>query len=160
MGQVIYLWAFASRLNLSLGLDTCTDSYIRLVWLPKKTELTISKGKVRSGLEWVSHCWNNIRFSLVQYDNLIQLWRAWEILLIGLFMVRGSQTPSQDLKFWVNKIDVLLEQGATSRINKPEFSQPMCTAIQIGLVDLLRSWNVLPVVTVGHSSGNSTQGRF
>lgn len=34
-----------------------------------------------------------------------------------------------------------------------EFSQPCCTAIQIVLVDVLRSWGVNPTAVVGHSSG-------
>jgi acyl transferase domain-containing protein/NADPH:quinone reductase-like Zn-dependent oxidoreductase/ubiquinone/menaquinone biosynthesis C-methylase UbiE len=40
-----------------------------------------------------------------------------------------------------------------SRINEAALSQPVCTAIQIALVDLLASWNILPVGVVGHSSG-------
>lgn len=34
-----------------------------------------------------------------------------------------------------------------------EFSQPLCIALQIGLVNLLRSWGVSPAAVVGHSSG-------
>ncbi|KAK0644424.1 lovastatin nonaketide synthase [Cercophora newfieldiana] len=49
--------------------------------------------------------------------------------------------------------DLLLEHAETSRVNEAEFSQPLCTAIQIAIVKLLRSWNVAPKVTVGHSSG-------
>ncbi|KAJ2996994.1 hypothetical protein NUW58_g789 [Xylaria curta] len=37
--------------------------------------------------------------------------------------------------------------------NEPEFSQPLCTALQIAIVDLLASWNVRPTAAVGHSSG-------
>ncbi|KAL8999566.1 MAG: hypothetical protein Q9169_001655 [Polycauliona sp. 2 TL-2023] len=40
-----------------------------------------------------------------------------------------------------------------SRIDDAEISQPACTAIQLALVALLRSWGVLPAVVVGHSSG-------
>lgn len=47
----------------------------------------------------------------------------------------------------------LLEPPETSRVHEPEFSQPLCTALQIAIVDLLSSWNVKPVATVGHSSG-------
>ncbi|KAF1998108.1 polyketide synthase PksD [Amniculicola lignicola CBS 123094] len=39
------------------------------------------------------------------------------------------------------------------KISKPEFSQPLCTAIQIALVDLLKSFAILPAAVVGHSSG-------
>jgi acyl transferase domain-containing protein len=40
-----------------------------------------------------------------------------------------------------------------SRINEPELSQPVCTVIQIALVDLLRSYGIEPTAVVGHSSG-------
>ncbi|KXT06610.1 hypothetical protein AC578_8567 [Pseudocercospora eumusae] len=34
-----------------------------------------------------------------------------------------------------------------------EYAQPICTALQLALVDLLRHWNVRPTAVVGHSSG-------
>ncbi|PGH26423.1 hypothetical protein AJ80_01921 [Polytolypa hystricis UAMH7299] len=40
-----------------------------------------------------------------------------------------------------------------SRINETAISQPCCTAIQLALVQLLRSWNIRPHVVCGHSSG-------
>ncbi|KAI1171055.1 hypothetical protein F4777DRAFT_591503 [Nemania sp. FL0916] len=39
------------------------------------------------------------------------------------------------------------------RVGLPEFSQPLCTAIQIALVHLLGSFNIRPRVVIGHSSG-------
>lgn len=41
----------------------------------------------------------------------------------------------------------------TSNIYKAEFSQPLCTALQLGLVAVLESWGVTPDAVVGHSSG-------
>ncbi|KAM7200788.1 hypothetical protein V8F33_003719 [Rhypophila sp. PSN 637] len=38
-------------------------------------------------------------------------------------------------------------------IHKAEYAQPLCTAIQIGLVNLLRKWGIKPDGVVGHSSG-------
>lgn len=49
--------------------------------------------------------------------------------------------------------EALLEPAATSQIQNPAFSQTICTALQIGLVTLLRQWGIEPVATVGHSSG-------
>ncbi|KAK6383872.1 Type I Iterative PKS [Exophiala oligosperma] len=40
-----------------------------------------------------------------------------------------------------------------SRIDETELSQACCTALQLALVDLLRSWDVLPNAVIGHSSG-------
>lgn len=49
--------------------------------------------------------------------------------------------------------DALLEPAESSRVNEAEFSQPLCTAIQVAVVQLLEYWGIRPVVTVGHSSG-------
>ncbi|TGO73554.1 hypothetical protein BELL_0351g00040 [Botrytis elliptica] len=49
--------------------------------------------------------------------------------------------------------DVLLDTAETSRLNDAEISQPVCTGIQIALVNLMAKWGILPTVTVGHSSG-------
>jgi acyl transferase domain-containing protein len=38
-------------------------------------------------------------------------------------------------------------------VNEAEFSQPLCTAIQIGLVNTLAQWGIKPSSVVGHSSG-------
>ncbi|RJE22580.1 polyketide synthase [Aspergillus sclerotialis] len=38
-------------------------------------------------------------------------------------------------------------------IDKPEYSQPICTAIQIALVELLETFGIVPKAVVGHSSG-------
>jgi acyl transferase domain-containing protein len=44
--------------------------------------------------------------------------------------------------------DTLLEDESRSRVNEAEFSQPLCTAIQIALVDLLESWGITPTVGI------------
>jgi acyl transferase domain-containing protein/NADPH:quinone reductase-like Zn-dependent oxidoreductase len=40
-----------------------------------------------------------------------------------------------------------------SDLNHPSLSQTVCTALQIALVDLLKSWNIYPDSVTGHSSG-------
>ncbi|KAF2875795.1 polyketide synthase [Massariosphaeria phaeospora] len=50
-------------------------------------------------------------------------------------------------------IDELCKAKFSSQISKAEFSQPLCTAIQVALVNLLRCWGVNPAAVVGHSSG-------
>lgn len=49
--------------------------------------------------------------------------------------------------------DELLRPKETSNVNKAEFSQPLCTAVQIIIVNLLRKFGVVPAGVVGHSSG-------
>lgn len=38
-------------------------------------------------------------------------------------------------------------------IDRPEYSQPLSTALQLGLIELLKSFGVVPKAVVGHSSG-------
>lgn len=40
-----------------------------------------------------------------------------------------------------------------SRIDRPEYSQPLCTVLQIALIELLKSFDIHPKAVVGHSSG-------
>ncbi|KAG6325504.1 Type I Iterative PKS [Claviceps purpurea] len=42
---------------------------------------------------------------------------------------------------------------ADSIVNDAEISQPSCTAVQVALVALLKSWGINPAAVTGHSSG-------
>ncbi|KAL7798706.1 putative polyketide synthase [Trichoderma afarasin] len=53
---------------------------------------------------------------------------------------------------WTIEEELKRSQGE-SKIQQPEFSQPICTALQIGIVNLLKGWGVNPAAVVGHSSG-------
>lgn len=50
-------------------------------------------------------------------------------------------------------VEELLRDETETRIDLSSYSQPICTALQIALVDLLESWNITPSAIVGHSSG-------
>ncbi|KAJ5815771.1 hypothetical protein N7474_007548 [Penicillium riverlandense] len=63
-----------------------------------------------------------------------------------------QQLPKEHRPSWSLK-EELLKDAASSQIGKGEFSQPLCTAIQIVLVELLRAANIQFHTVVGHSSG-------
>ncbi|KAI1497576.1 putative polyketide synthase [Biscogniauxia marginata] len=46
----------------------------------------------------------------------------------------------------------------TDTIDKPEYSQPLCTALQIALVDLMSTFGIKPKAVLGHSSGEISVG--
>ncbi|KAJ6184264.1 hypothetical protein N7519_005565 [Penicillium mononematosum] len=46
-----------------------------------------------------------------------------------------------------------LNVTSSKRLDSPAFSQPMCTAVQLGLINLMNHWGVQPRAVVGHSSG-------
>ncbi|KAM7203575.1 hypothetical protein V8F33_002195 [Rhypophila sp. PSN 637] len=50
-------------------------------------------------------------------------------------------------------VEELSRPAAHSRLGIPEISQPICTVLQIALVDELQSWGVKFTKVVGHSSG-------
>jgi acyl transferase domain-containing protein len=52
-----------------------------------------------------------------------------------------------------NLVNELLKEGPKSHLDQAEFAQPLCTAIQVALVNLLRVLCVKPSAVVGHSSG-------
>ncbi|KAF2258784.1 polyketide synthase, partial [Lojkania enalia] len=81
---------------------------------------------------------------LAQNDHFRTTIRALDDILQAL---PAPYTPDWTLE------QTLLDGPSTSRINEVTRSQPICTAVQIGLVDLLRSWGIEPSSVVGHSSG-------
>ncbi|SMR52109.1 unnamed protein product [Zymoseptoria tritici ST99CH_1E4] len=109
--------------------------------------------------------------------NSIRLTRSLDAPKLGfVFTGQGAQWPQMGMGLMreypifasaINRADAhlrslgadfslsaeLLLPKKMSHINNPEISQPACTAVQIGLVELFRSWGVQPSSVVGHSSG-------
>ena len=53
----------------------------------------------------------------------------------------------------MTRLDELSLAPKSSKISEASLSQPLCTAIQLGLIELLKSWGVRAEAVVGHSSG-------
>ena len=60
--------------------------------------------------------------------------------------------PEEDRPSW-SLHEELFKTGKESRLMEAEFSQPLCTAVQILLTDMLRAVGVTFEAVVGHSSG-------
>ncbi|KAK6070070.1 beta-ketoacyl synthase domain-containing protein [Seiridium cupressi] len=98
--------------------------------------------------------------------------------ILGIFTGQGAQWPSmsrqlllsnQRYRDTIHQLDQILQQspdppswslegqimaeGTETRIHEAQVSQPLCTALQIGLVDLLKSLGITFQAVVGHSSG-------
>ena len=80
---------------------------------------------------------------------------GWELLEFTVFrqsMERSQLALDQEGAVWTLLEELRLDP-TKSRIIEPAISQPLCTALQIALVDLLRSFGVRPTAVIGHSSG-------
>ncbi|KAK2617040.1 hypothetical protein QQS21_000134 [Conoideocrella luteorostrata] len=49
--------------------------------------------------------------------------------------------------------EFLNNEQIDASIDEPRYSQPLTTCLQIALVDLIRSFGILPAIVLGHSSG-------
>lgn len=67
--------------------------------------------------------------------------------VIGKSRLCAHQEPllTEADEIWTNK--------DPSRLSRPLHSQPLCSALQFALVDLLASWGIVPDSVTGHSSG-------
>jgi hybrid polyketide synthase/nonribosomal peptide synthetase ACE1 len=63
-----------------------------------------------------------------------------------------QELPTEHRPVWSLREEIL-KDSRTSRIGEAAFSQPLCTAIQIALVQLLTAANLNFTAVVGHSSG-------
>ena len=61
--------------------------------------------------------------------------------------------PLLESRLTHNVIDVLLHSDDKKIVGQAEYSQPICTALQIALIKLLASWSIIPSAVVAHSSG-------
>jgi acyl transferase domain-containing protein len=46
-----------------------------------------------------------------------------------------------------------MKPDSESLLAKSEYAQPLCTVIQVALVNILKTWGVQPAAVIGHSSG-------
>ncbi len=92
------------------------------------------------GAQWARQGWDHVASS-----------KKARSIIHGL-EIHLSQLPESDRPSW-SLLEELERDESTSRIHSAALSQPLCTAIQILQVDLLRAAKVRLSAIVGHSSG-------
>ncbi|VUC30962.1 unnamed protein product [Clonostachys rosea] len=83
--------------------------------------------------------WKGMAHSLLQFPIF-----ASTIRQLDDYLSSTAHAPEWSL------YDILASQSDVSRA---ELAQPITTAVQIGIVDLLRDWEISPEAAIGHSSG-------
>ena len=66
--------------------------------------------------------------------------------------IEQMDTLFQELSGW-SIVDEMLKTEASSNIDRTAIAQPAICALQIGLVELWKSWGIVPTRVVGHSVG-------
>ncbi|KAF1950441.1 ketoacyl-synt-domain-containing protein [Byssothecium circinans] len=87
--------------------------------------------------------WHAMGSALFEYAEFRDSIRAQDAIIASL-----SAVPKPG---WT--IEGILTGSSSESVQDPEISQTVCTALQVGLVDLLHTWNISPSGTIGHSSG-------
>ncbi|KAL8867236.1 MAG: hypothetical protein Q9174_005794, partial [Haloplaca sp. 1 TL-2023] len=78
-----------------------------------------------------------------------------ELLEYSVFSesIKSSHDYLEELGCPWQLVDEIQKEENASKIHDPNYSQPMCTALQVALLSLLHYWGVKPECVVGHSSG-------
>ena len=164
--------ALADHLLSKLG-DESLNSQTYLADL----SFTLSR---RATLQWrtsitassIQQLWENLR-----NDENVLITRASGHPRIGfVFTGQGAQWPMMGIELMVYPVfresiqaadeylraacsctwsvgGELMKGKFSSRLHLAEFSQTLCTVLQVAIVDLLRAWRIAPVAVAGHSSG-------
>ncbi|ORY08585.1 hypothetical protein BCR34DRAFT_603445 [Clohesyomyces aquaticus] len=111
--------------------DLALSKPVRCGPVPKVCFIFTGQGAQWQGMGQALMKHTVFRRSIEQSEQILRCMNCHWSLCAKLY---GSETARQDL-------------------DCPEFSQPLTTALQVALVDLLDSWGVEPVAVVGHSSG-------
>ncbi|KAJ3578749.1 hypothetical protein NPX13_g1816 [Xylaria arbuscula] len=72
---------------------------------------------------------------------------------IRLMDVALQRLPQDTVPTWSLETLLTSEDSVNGSFDDATLSQPLCTAIQVGLVDVISSWGINPIAVVGHSSG-------
>ncbi|KAI1340369.1 hypothetical protein F5Y15DRAFT_423306 [Xylariaceae sp. FL0016] len=174
--STLLVWSAADEKALERTLQGYTTFYqLHLAQEPQRFEqLAYTLSTKRSSLLWRS-------FSIVDSGNIGEASTldiskptrmSAEVGLAFVFTGQGAQYVDMGLQLLhypdfaktLMEVDTIYcsfgctwsifdEMRNSSNIDRPEFSQPLSTALQIALVELLKSFGITPRAVVGHSSG-------
>jgi len=102
--------------------------------------------------------WHGMGRELLAYktfrDSMLQADQYFKSLGSEWSLMGKSQLTLCEMIPTLTVIDELYNKSKeSSAIHQPEISQPICTALQVAIVDLLTCWKLGARVSVGHSSG-------
>ena len=130
--------------NILTKLEEVENSKDTTVGSRAQTQLS-SKPKVLGVFSGQGAQWAGMGRELILGSTVVQT-------IIRKLEMRLAQLPKSDRPSWSLEAELLAGEDP-SRLKEAELSQPLCTAIQIVLVDLLNAAEIRFDAVVGHSSG-------
>lgn len=155
-----------------------TPEYVREDRFLRDLASTLGK---KSRLQWKSHLVTSSMASLMQQlesgpTAMPDRIQSQEPRIGFVFTGQGSQWAAMGTQLTIYKVfresleaadsfmtselgctwsalDELRREKQASRLGLAEFSQSLCTVLQVALVELLQTWGITPVAVCGHSSG-------
>ncbi|KAI0009473.1 hypothetical protein F4779DRAFT_365857 [Xylariaceae sp. FL0662B] len=140
--------------RVSISASTAHDLAMRLEHVSKTSSgvVTVSspstntaKPRILGVFTGQGAQWATMGAQLLQRSSIVAA--CFDSLQESLDTLPPEHTPTWSLKAEI------LKDPSSSRIGQGEISQPLCTAVQIALVNLLRAAKIDLAVAVGHSSG-------
>lgn len=152
--------------------EVCWNAFSRRTIFPFRLTVPGTRSKALEGLAALSENSDNMELGVHSKPG------NRKPRILGVFTGQGAQWPSMSRSLLlssttycrtIQQLDEVLRQTPnppswsleelimlddnSSQIQQAEISQPLCTALQIGLVDFLRSVGINFHAVVGHSSG-------
>ncbi|PVH94007.1 putative FSP1 [Periconia macrospinosa] len=136
--RTLFPWIAAHRVPFSRGIDEVITALSSPHFQPRRTSQRPRIGMVFTGQGAQWHAMGR---------ELIIAYPPFKASL------EERETYLKELGANWSLLDELHRDAENTRVNDTEISIPICVALQISLVRLLRAWGVVPTAVTSHSSG-------
>ncbi|KAJ5382593.1 hypothetical protein N7517_000504 [Penicillium concentricum] len=141
--RTIFPWVAAHQVHLEAGADRPIEAVIEAFDSPRFKPSRVPTSQPRIGMVFTGQGaqWNAMgRELLAEYPVFQQ-------------SISEADTHLRNIGATWSLLEELQRDPKTTRVHSTSISIPVCVAVQIALVRLLKSWGITPAAVTSHSSG-------